>query len=340
MPCFHPITGYRALRPNENGKYPLLFTRPKDGMYELQQISCGQCIGCRLERSRIWAVRCEHEARLYGDQNMFLTLTFNPDQKVELTNNLVPKVFVDFMKRLRKRCGTMRFFHCGEYGSLRGRPHHHAIIFGYRFPDLQLLSRSGSGSVIYRSALLEELWPFGFSSVGDVTFESCAYVARYILKKQTGPDADYKGKHPEYITMSRRPGIGKDFYEKFERDIYSHDRVVVRDGIFCRPPRYYDNLFAVSHGVSALEQLKEKRKEVSNAQVFGQYKRDNQNRCLAIKASLDKLKSGPGLHRRRYEEMNAFNVHNLSALEQKEIITKETLKKLPRSLEDEKGDLL
>lgn len=333
MPCFHPIIGFRALRPNENGKYPLLFTRPKDGLYEIQQVSCGQCIGCRLERSRQWAVRCEHEARLYGDQNMFLTLTFDNNKvDVETANNLVPKVFVNFMKRLREyispdRC---RFFHCGEYGSLRGRPHHHAIIFGYRFPDLRLVCRS-NGMPIYRSETLEKLWNFGFSSVGDVTFESCAYVARYIMKKLTGDHvSEYRGKHPEYITMSRRPGIGAAFLEKYESDIYSYDQVVVRGGIKCRPPRFYDNLFSLHHGEEALERLKIERRKKADEQVKRDIEDFNKARDLAFQNALGLAKIRPGSP--EWCRLQS-KVRVKSKLEQKEEITKMILKRLPRPLE-------
>ena len=92
---------------------------------------------------------------------------------------------------------------------------------------------------------MEKLWPFGFVSIGSVTFESCAYVSRYVLKKVTGDMAEehYKGKTPEYIVMSRRPGIGRDWLEKFSDDVYNYDYVVIRNGIKCRPPKYYDNLY-------------------------------------------------------------------------------------------------
>lgn len=337
MPCFHPIIGYRQLLPNENGKFPLLFTRPKDGMYEIQKIACGQCIGCRLERSRVWAVRCEHEARMYGDNNMFLTLTFNSDQNVEYTNNLVPKVFVDFMKRFREKCGKLRFFHCGEYGSKGGRPHHHAIIFGYRFPDLRLVLRTGSGSNVYRSKMLEDLWEFGFSSVGDVTFESCAYVARYIMKKQLGPNADYKGKYPEYLTMSRRPGIGKTFFDKYEEDIYSDDSIVIRNGIHCRPPRFYDDLFSSNHGEEALIKIKNKRKEKASDKDHKDFEDFLQCRKVAVSSALERIKKNSPTEYERIKTIATYS-HGKTKLEQSEDIALSKLKTLHRSLEDETRD--
>ena len=166
MPCYHPITAYRALVPNpETGKYRLLFGISRRHKLEEVKIPCGQCIGCRLERSRVWAMRCVHESQLHED-NSFVTLTYDSSRPCSLGRDytLVPDDFVKFMKRLRKEFSgeKIRFFHCGEYGSLNMRPHHHAILFGLRFPDCKLWSRN-HGQSIYRSAILERLWPYGFN---------------------------------------------------------------------------------------------------------------------------------------------------------------------------------
>lgn len=103
----------------------------------------------------------------------------------------------------------------------------------------------------------------GFCTIGEVTFESAAYVARYILKKfnnknQELVDQHYKGKKPEYITMSRRPGIGKDFYNKFKTDIYPDDFVLTNKLKKMKPPRYYDNLFELEDP-KTLKKLKAQR---------------------------------------------------------------------------------
>jgi hypothetical protein len=227
----------------ETGKWPLTFSI-STGYADLPvTVPCGQCIGCRLERSRQWAMRCVFEASLWP-RNCFLTLTFD-DIHIDPSFSLVKADFVNFMKRLRFRFGSgIRFFHCGEYGSINLRPHHHAIIFNHDFDDKVFYS-SKLGIPLYRSPSLESLWPFGFSTIGDVTFESAAYVARYILKKITGDDAadHYQGRLPEYVTMSRRPGVGRAWYSKFKSDVYPHDYVVIRGGLKCKPPKYYDNIY-------------------------------------------------------------------------------------------------
>lgn len=243
MPCYHPMLGYRARIPGASGKRAIVFN-VNEGFADMTvNVPCGQCVGCRLERSRQWAIRCMHEASMH-EQNCFITLTFD-NENLDPEGSLRKEDFQKFMKRLRKRTGAaVRYYHCGEYGSKLSRPHHHACLFGYDFPDRYLFIQR-EGVALYRSPLLESLWPFGISSVGEVTFESAAYVARYIMKKQLGKGAEefYRGKIPEYTTMSRRPGIGSSWYEKFKDDVYPSDEVFVRRGVRCKPPKYYDALF-------------------------------------------------------------------------------------------------
>ncbi|CAK0755284.1 hypothetical protein CCP3SC15_2050003 [Gammaproteobacteria bacterium] len=242
MPCYSPLKAWRAAAVNPSGKRGLVFS-PRDGIpYRQLEVPCGQCIGCRLERSRQWAIRCVHEGQLHA-VNSFVTLTYD-DAHFPAQGSLQLRDFQLFMKRLRKsRPESIRFFHCGEYGSELNRPHYHSILFGIGFPDRQLWSVR-NGEKLYRSEALEKLWPFGFSTVGDLTFESAAYVARYVTKKVTGRIADshYLGRKPEYVTMSRRPGIGSKWYAQFSGDVFPSDEVIIRGGVRCRPPKFYDKL--------------------------------------------------------------------------------------------------
>lgn len=243
MACFRPVT---AWKPDDGGS--LVFREVRNAR-EIN-IPCGQCIGCRLERSRQWAVRCMHESQMHAVSS-FVTLTY-ADAHVPTDMSLDYRDFQLFMKRLRKRLGSVRFFMCGEYGEQFLRPHFHACLFGAFFPDRVLFRQLPSGSNIYTSKILEELWPLGFSSIGDVTFESAAYVARYITKKVTGPAAEdhYKylnyatgeicSRTPEFARMSLKPGIGAEWIKRYRSDVYTTDAVIVR-GTRCKPPRYYDN---------------------------------------------------------------------------------------------------
>lgn len=262
MPCFQPIEGWRGRHLNPaTGKRPVVFN-PNLGYVDMPvTLPCGQCVGCRLERSRQWAVRCHHEASLYED-NCFITLTYRDADLPEHREKDCPPGslyfpdFQKFMKRLRKQYGRgIRFFHCGEYGEKHGRPHYHAILFNHNFGDRKLW-KIVNENPLYTSEELSALWPYGFSSVGAASFQSAAYVARYILKKITGKNAErhYETQHPqtgeilqkapEYITMSRRPGIGTGWLKKFKTDVYPDDFVVI-EGKKMRPPKFYDAILEI-----------------------------------------------------------------------------------------------
>lgn len=192
------------------------------------------------------------------EENCFITLTFAPGELEKRKNpwSVDVRDYQLFMKKLRNKYPgkTIRYFHCGEYGENAGRPHYHACLFGFDFEDKKLWSIK-NGNRLYTSSILEELWPYGFSTIGEVTFQSAAYVARYIMKKVTGEQAEEHYQvvqeetgeistiNPEYTTMSRRPGIGSTWLQKFHQDVYPSDSVVI-DGKQMKPPKYYDKQIA------------------------------------------------------------------------------------------------
>lgn len=260
MPCFHPLLAWRG-NVGENGKREILFKRPRIEGAELYQfkLPCGRCWGCRLERSRQWAMRCVHEASIRED-NSFITLTYN-DEHLPEGGSLVKADFQLFMKRLRRsleRSGRdlkenpVRYYMAGEYGEKRGRPHYHAILFGYDFADKQFYKNNAQGQPVFISESLSSLWGMGDVAIGAVSFESAAYVARYVMKKWFGKDADehYTDKSTgeiklaEYCDMSRRPGIGRDWFNKWYKDVYPRDYTIVR-GREVRPPKFYDGLYEI-----------------------------------------------------------------------------------------------
>lgn len=252
------MTGYRSRQINASGKRSLVFNKSKGFADRPVKIPCGQCIGCRLERSRQWAMRCVHESKLYSD-NCFITLTYD-DRNLPKHGSLVKDHLQKFMKRLRFRYGNgIRFFACGEYGEKFGRPHYHVCIFNFDFDDRKLL-KEHNGQRYFTSESLSTLWPYGHCVVGDVSFESAAYVARYITKKVTGVLANnhYGPCVPEFTVMSRRPGIGTDFLNKYSKQIYSADFVVLR-GMKMKPPKFYDGKFELTYS-SDFQIIKARRK--------------------------------------------------------------------------------
>lgn len=222
-------------------------------------LPCGRCIGCRFDKTRQWAVRCLHEASMH-EENSFITLTYS-DDKLPSDHSLKVEDFQGFLKRLRERIAPKRikFRHCGEYGSQTNRPHYHSLIFGHDFPD-KTPWKKVRGHQYYVSPTLSELWPQGWSTIGNLTFESAAYVARYILKKRTGPDQQLWYEKidpetgecfqlkPEYQTGSN--GIGKGWFQKYKAVAFPHDFIVV-NGVKMRPPKYYKTLLETEHQFAA-----------------------------------------------------------------------------------------
>jgi len=313
MSCTRPLQAYRSLNQvTENNSALIYFKRPLTEPVEEVTLPCGQCLSCRISRSREWALRCIHEASQF-EHNCFLTLTIAPEnltlknKPCEQSNcpiyvrngkrceegSLCKRDFQIFMKSLRKKFqgyeaipGTkrypIRYFHCGEYGSKLQRPHHHAILFNFNFPDRTIWKRpdissaarnGGNQYILYRSKILEKLWPHGFSTIGQVTWQSAAYVARYVTKKVNGDEAaiHYLKGHPdietgecfyvepEYISMSRMPGIGAFWFKKHGIQQYVKDYITHEGRIF-PIPEFYDRLFGVENA-KQLQQIKRERRK-------------------------------------------------------------------------------
>lgn len=241
MPCYYPV------------RLPGVPTR----------VPCGRCVGCSLEYSRVWGIRCVKEAMDHRD-NSFLTLTYRNENLPHTTFldtetgefkqsvTLLPRDLQKFWKRLRKRfkSGTdgtdIRYFAAGEFGDKTKRPHYHAALFGIDFPDKIPWKKTAAG-LLYRSKILEEIWTHGDCLIGDVTFDSAAYIARYMVEKKL------KGKYMrlndgtieiqedlerEFMVCSRRPGIGGKHFDSYYRDYFPLDLCSI-NGKFCKPPRYY-----------------------------------------------------------------------------------------------------
>lgn len=245
MPCYHPWVAWPACPPARG--IVSSASRSYRGAVSFA-LPCNQCIGCRLDKARDWATRITHEAQLHRD-SCFVTLTFGPDHLPEDGSVSVRDLQL-FMKRLRKKVGKVRFFGCGEYGDHSDRPHYHVILFGYDPPDRKVWRRTPSGHLVYRSETLETIWPYGHVEIGNVTIESAGYVARYCTKKVTGHAAEehyrrvnpdtgviYQLK-PEFIVMSNRPGIGRDWFDLYSMDAFPSDFVII-NGQKRPVPRYY-----------------------------------------------------------------------------------------------------
>lgn len=285
MPCYHPLSGWKSATINAaTGKRSVVF-RASEAYRDLPvTVACGRCIGCRLERSRQWAIRLMHEAQLHED-GVFLTLTYD-QQHLPPGGTLVKQHFQKFMKRLRKLYPpkSVRYFHCGEYGSRTRRPHYHAIVFGVDFPD-KVFFKEKNGHQLFVSEALCRLWPFGSSLVGSVTFESAAYVARYCVEKMhfygefeyEHIDLDTGEVFPlvsEYVTMSLKPAIARGWFDEFKGETYRDDSVVMR-GVEMKPPKYYDRLYELE-AKDELDLVKARRR--ARARLYKEHNTDDRLR--------------------------------------------------------------
>ncbi len=279
-------------------------------------IPCGRCIGCRLQRSRDWAVRCSLESK-YHDVSYFCTFTYNElnlpyncyidDETGEIgyKSTLVKSDFQKFVKRLRDRYSRrydndLRYYACGEYGTKSARPHYHAIIFGLKLDDLQVYKQTSLGYTLYTSDWLSDIWGKGYVIIGDVTFDSCAYVARYVCKKQYGDNAVIYDKYnfeSEFNVMSLKPAIGRQWFEDNFNKIYPNDEIQLNDGKVVSPPRYFDKLMD-NIDEDLMAELKDNRADI--AKHFNDFKlsqTDKDYQSMLQSEEINKLNSVKALVR-------------------------------------------
>jgi len=239
--CFSPLSAFRRV----DGS--VMFVERQGADTDIT-IPCGYCIGCRIARTREWALRCTHEA-MQHDSCRFVTLTYDP-AKLPAGGSLRPDDLTRFFKRVRKRLGKFRYFACGEYGDELSRPHYHVNFFGLVIPDEALLySTRESDHPAFSSPILEQLWGFGHVHIGLFSTDTARYTASYIFKKVAGRlarqhycrvdgDGVVHHLHPEFVRMSRSPGIGAGWLREFTGDL-SGPGGVVSEGRTHPVPRFY-----------------------------------------------------------------------------------------------------
>jgi len=294
MPCSSPLAAFRPL--GTGGRPRIGEPAPGQQNVETFTLSCGACLSCRIAKQRDWAIRSVHETQTTGPgASWFLTLTYN-DRHLPPDKSLSKDDLTKFLKRFRKNTGSrIRYLACGEYGDLRLRPHFHLILWGHKFHDRVPWKTTKRGDTLFRSRTLEQAWscpdrnccptlldgsrpPIGHAYMGNVTFDSAAYVAGYTTKKMTGgasfyhylrlnADDEMVSVEPEFARMSRgrraddQGGIGYRWFQKFQNDVFPKDYVHIQKRGKARKypsPRYYSKLYEQSDP-EAYQALKERR---------------------------------------------------------------------------------
>lgn len=213
-------------------------------------VPCGNCVECLSQKASEWSYRVMREYDYYGRIGCVMSLTYD-NAHVPLDGSVKRRDLQLFLKRLRKGISPVkiRYFGCGEYGTLNGRPHYHIVVIGWQPDDLVFVKRSNKHTILYRSKTVEKLWGQGICAVADVTADSVRYSAKYLQKLYFN---ETSGKTPPFLAMSTHPGFGA--FEALDR--VKSDSIYV-NGVRRKVPRYYLKV-AERAGVD-LSELKEKR---------------------------------------------------------------------------------
>ena len=295
MPCDFPIRAYETPE-------GLKFKPPREHSGVWIPLPCRKCIGCGIDRKRDWSVRGIHEAQMHHE-SQFLTLTYD-DQNVPDGHNLDFQHLTEFWREIRRDAPeAIRYMAAGEYGGQTSRPHFHAIAFGLAAPDRQVWGRNNRGEMLYTAESIQKYWPHGRVVVADVTYETCGYVAGYMLKDTRTMDKDKSrpytvidsktGIETERVKpkgrYSTRPGIGASWFEKYHGDCFPKGNVhIIKNGKAqtVPVPEYYWRLLE-RMDPQMYADLKAERQEVAKSdKVFF----DNTQKRRNVKAEVREAK--------------------------------------------------
>lgn len=272
------------------------------GYNKVYKVPCNNCDECLLNRSKRKTAQLmiENYDRKDETGSWFITLTYDDNhipynevwkdgKMISVEESLPPKdPYLYEFKKDRKKCikpfidnlsnyakrtyrdEKLMWFYCAEYGGQTMRPHFHMIVFGLHIPITELkFYEQRDGYILYEWTKGAEIWENGFVTVGNFTPETAAYVAGYVLKKQSTKVKNWyytqQGKIPEYTGQSRYPAIGSSYYEKHKDEIYQTDEIYIPGALGVmklRPTSYYDQKFGIENP-ERMEEIKAKREEIA-----------------------------------------------------------------------------
>lgn len=237
MSCERPFTilnpRYKGLTKIERLEYANEVYGAEHLPDEYVEVPCGRCIGCLKSKQFEFSMRLQFELSSHPpNSSLFVTLTFN-DKYLEQFRNDLNKPVLRFLDNIRKQYGKdIRHWFVCEFGSLRGRPHYHGILFNCP-PDLvnAFTGKEGEHRVISNK------WKYGLTFTGFVNDATCKYVSKYVSKNLNG-----KNVRPRLISSV---GLGLSY---LKQNAYLHKDadgnctpLVVVGGKLMALPRYYFN---------------------------------------------------------------------------------------------------
>lgn len=272
------------------------------GYNKVYKVPCNECDECLLARSKRKAAQMmiENYDRKDESGSWFITLTYDDNhipynevwkdgKMISVEESLPPKdPYLYEFKKDRKKCikpfidnlsyyakknyrdEKLMWFYSAEYGGVTKRPHFHMIVFGLHIPITELkFYEQRDGYILYEWTKGAEIWENGFVTVGNFTPETAAYVAGYVLKKQSTKKKNWwytqQGKIPEYTGQSRYPAIGSNYYLKHKDEIYQTDEIYIPGALGVmklRPTSYYDQKYGIENH-EKMEEIKAKREEIA-----------------------------------------------------------------------------
>lgn len=207
----------------------------KDGI----SYGCGQCPNCKKSKALEWSIRARHEL-IENPVACFITLTYDPEHLrrdairkengYDMKGVIHQKDIQDFLKRVRKVYGKIRYIYCAEYGPNTWRPHYHMLCYGI-------------DNTMVNQAVLNKLWGNGYVDMSNqfVTDNAISYIVGYIKKKIPNKDGAYdmyeKNNRPRpYMRASQ--GLGGIWCDKNLDDWTSTLTVAFKNARY-PVPRYY-----------------------------------------------------------------------------------------------------
>lgn len=217
-----PVKGFIKIDPNTTRRY----------LIKYDEIPCGICLGCRMDKASDWANRLLMEIKTQPVNNWFLTITYDEENyPISLSKRDIQL----FLKRIRKK-QNFRYFLAGEYGTKTFRPHYHMILLNYEIGKTKPWDKQQLEMLD-----LEKTWGKGRILGAEANAATIAYTTAYTTKKAYNIEKDWPDMlEKPFILMSRKPGLGYKYLET-KLDTISEEGKIYVNGAR-KLPRYAKKL--------------------------------------------------------------------------------------------------